>query len=89
MKASMLEDNLDEEMKSFVREEMAKLEQRHGRLSREIIEALVTGDLRDSKDVIMEIRAGAGRRRGRHSFASDLYRMYVRYAQTLDFTVKS
>ena len=62
---SMLDDNLDEEMKSFVKEEMATLEQRHGRLSREIIEALVTGDLRDSKDVIMEIRAGAGRRRGR------------------------
>ena len=81
---SMLDDNLDEEMKSFVKEEMATLEQRHGRLSREIIEALVTGDLRDSKDVIMEIRAGAG---GDEAalFASDLYRMYVRYSQTLGF----
>ncbi len=81
---SMLNDNLDEEMKSFVREEMAELEQRHGRLSTEIIEALVTGDLRDSKDVIMEIRAGAG---GDEAalFASDLYRMYVRYAQALGF----
>ena len=81
---SMLEDNLDEEMKSFVKEEMATLEQRHGRLSSEIVEALVTGDLRDSKDVIMEIRAGAG---GDEAalFASDLYRMYVRYAQNLGF----
>ena len=81
---SMLDDNLDEEMKSFVQEEMAALEQRHGQLSSEIIEALVTGDLRDSKDVIMEIRAGAG---GDEAalFASDLYRMYVRYAQTLGF----
>ena len=81
---SMLDDNLDEEMKSFVKEEMATLEQRHGRLSSEIVEALVTGDLRDSKDVIMEIRAGAG---GDEAalFASDLYRMYVRYAQNLGF----
>ena len=81
---SMLDDNLDEEMKSFVKEEMATLEQRHGRLSNEIVEALVTGDLRDSKDVIMEIRAGAG---GDEAalFASDLYRMYVRYAQNLSF----
>lgn len=81
---SMLEDSLDEDMASLVRDEIADLEQRQERLSLEMQEALVTGDLRDGKDVIMEIRAGAG---GDEAalFASDLHRMYTRYAQTLGF----
>ena len=81
---SMLEDNLDEEMTSLVKDEITDLELRQERLSNEMQEALVTGDLRDGKDVIMEIRAGAG---GDEAalFASDLYRMYTRYAQTLGF----
>ncbi len=84
---AMLEDNLDEEMASLVRDELTDLEQRQDRLSQEIQEALVTGDLRDGKDVIMEIRAGAG---GDEAalFASDLYRMYTRYAQTLGFNTE-
>ncbi len=81
---SMLHDNLDEDMASLVRDEITDLEKRQERLSLEMQEALVTGDLRDGKDVIMEIRAGAG---GDEAalFASDLYRMYTRYAQTLGF----
>ena len=81
---SMLEDNLDEEMTSLVKDEITDLELRQERLSNEMQEALVTGDLRDGKDVIMEIRAGAG---GDEAalFASNLYRMYTRYAQTLGF----
>ena len=84
---AMLEDNLDEDMASLVRDELTDLEQRQDRLSQEIQEALVTGDLRDGKDVIMEIRAGAG---GDEAalFASDLYRMYTRYAQTLGFNTE-
>ena len=84
---AMLEDNLDEEMASLVQDEIADLERRGERLSQEIREALVTGDLRDGKDVIMEIRAGAG---GDEAalFASDLYRMYTRYAQTLGFNTE-
>lgn len=81
---SMLEDNLEQDMASLVAEDIADLERRQELLSQEIREALVTGDLRDGKDVIMEIRAGAG---GDEAalFASDLYRMYTRYAQTLGF----
>ena len=84
---ALLGDNLDEEMASLVRDELTDLEQRQDRLSQEIQEALVTGDLRDGKDVIMEIRAGAG---GDEAalFASDLYRMYTRYAQTLGFNTE-
>ena len=84
---SMLDDNLDEDMASLVRDELTDLEQRRDRLSLEMQEALVTGDLRDGKDVIMEIRAGAG---GDEAalFASDLYRMYTRYAQTLGFNTE-
>ena len=81
---AMLDDNLDEDMASLVQDEISDLKQRQERLSQEMQEALVTGDLRDGKDVIMEIRAGAG---GDEAalFASDLYRMYTRYAQTLGF----
>ena len=84
---SMLDDNLDEDMASLVRDEITDLEQRQERLSLEMQESLVTGDLRDGKDVIMEIRAGAG---GDEAalFASDLYRMYTRYAQTLGFNTE-
>lgn len=82
----MLEDGLDEEMTALVRSEVEALEERRARLESEIEEALVATDPRDEKDVIIEIRAGAG---GDEAalFAADLYRMYSRYAQTNNFRV--
>ena len=77
----MIEEGLDEEMVELAREEVIVLQEEHDRLLNEIKLALLPRDPADKKDVIMEIRAGAG---GDEAglFAADLYRMYTRYAST-------
>jgi peptide chain release factor 1 len=76
---AMLNDGLDEEMTAMVKEEIKALEEKKARLDDDLKEALVPKDPNDEKDVIMEIRAGTG---GDEAaiFASDLFRMYTRYA---------
>ncbi len=75
----MLEGEQDPEMVEFLRESQRAASERAGALERRIKEMLLPSDPRDAKDVIMEIRAGAG---GEEAglFAGDLYRMYTRYA---------
>jgi len=77
----MLNDGLDEEMAGMVKEEIKNLEQKQERLLQELKLALLPRDPNDRKDIIMEIRAGAG---GDEAalFAADLFRMYARYAQS-------
>ena len=71
---------LDEEMTELVRQEIEKLESQLDRLLQELKLTLTPRDASDEKDIIMEIRAGAG---GDEAglFAADLFRMYTRYAQ--------
>lgn len=72
---------LDAEMAALVKEEVDKLEARLEDLTQELRVALVPRDVYDEKDVIVEIRAGAG---GDEAglFAANLFRMYTRYAET-------
>jgi peptide chain release factor 1 len=83
---AMLNDGLDEEMKALVKQEMETLKSRQDRLLEELKLALVPKDPNDDRDIIMEIRAGAG---GDEAalFAADLFRMYSRYAQSRGFNV--
>ena len=83
---AMLDDGLDEEMKALVKQEMEKLKSRQDLLLQELRLALVPKDANDDRDIIMEIRAGAG---GNEAalFAADLFRMYSRYAQSKGFGV--
>jgi peptide chain release factor 1 len=78
---SMLNDGLDDEMAAMVKDELKTLQEKKDRLNEDLKEALIPKDPNDEKDVIMEIRAGTG---GDEAaiFASDLFRMYSRYAQT-------
>ena len=78
---AMLSDGLDEEMKALVKQEIETLESRLAQLLLELKLALLPKDDNDKRDIIMEIRAGAG---GDEAglFAADLFRMYSRYAQT-------
>jgi peptide chain release factor 1 len=71
----------DAEMATLVKEELEQLRARRDRLLEEIKLSLLPKDPADNKDVIMEIRAGAG---GEEAalFAADLFRMYAHYAQT-------
>jgi peptide chain release factor 1 len=70
----------DEEMAAMVEEELSKLAGRKDGLEKELQAALLPRDKNDDKDVIVEIRAGAG---GDEAglFAADLFRMYTRYAE--------
>ena len=78
---AMLNDGLDEAMTTLVKQEIANLESQLDRLLQELKLALLPKDANDKRDIIMEIRAGAG---GDEAglFAGDLFRMYSRYAQS-------
>ncbi len=83
----MLRGEQDEEMADLVRQEIEGLESRRAGLEEDIQTALVPTDANDEKNIIMEIRAGAG---GDEAglFAADLFRMYGRYAQTKGWEVE-
>jgi peptide chain release factor 1 len=78
---AMLNDGLDEEMTTLVKQEIENLQSRQEHLLQELKLTLLPKDHNDEKDIIMEIRAGAG---GNEAglFAADLFRMYSRYAQS-------
>ena len=68
------------EMAVMAKEELARLEPEVKRLGQEVQRGIIPPDPTDSRNTIVEIRAGAG---GSESalFAADLYRMYTRYAE--------
>ena len=74
-------EGLDEEMNELVKQEIENLETQLEGLRQELKLALLPKDANDERDIIMEIRAGAG---GDEAglFAADLFRMYSRYAQS-------
>jgi peptide chain release factor 1 len=76
----MLNDKLDEEMLSMVKQEIESLESNIEKQYQDLKLALLPKDPNDEKDIIMEIRSGTG---GEEAglFAADLFRMYTRYAQ--------
>jgi peptide chain release factor 1 len=76
----MLNDRLDEEMLSMVKQEIESLESDVEKQYQDLKLALLPKDPNDEKDIIMEIRSGTG---GEEAglFAADLFRMYTRYAQ--------
>ncbi len=83
---SMLDETLDEDMLALTRQEIDGLEVKLDRLQEELKLALLPKDPNDEKDIIVEIRAGAG---GDEAalFAADLFRMYSRYAQVRGWKV--
>jgi len=78
---TLLEGEESEEMVNLVQEEIARLERQNEALLDKLRMMLLPKDARDERNVIVEIRAGAG---GDEAglFASDLYRMYNRYAES-------
>ena len=81
---SMLDDELDDEMRALVKGEIERLEAQEGELQQKLRLLLLPKDPNDQRNVIMEIRAGTG---GEEAalFAADLYRMYARYAEAHGF----
>jgi peptide chain release factor 1 len=74
----------DPEMEELARLEIDELEEEEVRLERELKRLLLPKDPNDEKDVIVEIRAGAG---GDEAglFAADLLRMYMRWSEEHGF----
>jgi peptide chain release factor 1 len=68
------------EMTALIKEEVSKLKQQQGDLLRRLKISLIPKDPASDRDVIVEIRAGAGGDEA-SLFAADLFRMYSRYAQ--------
>lgn len=78
----------ESELGAMAREEVARLEREEKRLAREIQRGILPPQPADSRNTIIEIRAGAG---GSESalFAADLYRMYTRYAESQGWKVEA
>ena len=78
----------DSEMAALAKEEIARLEAGEKRLAQELQFGLVPPNPADSRNTIIEIRAGAG---GSESalFAADLYRMYCRYAEARRWKIET
>jgi peptide chain release factor 1 len=77
----------DPDMRELAQEELKTLEQRRDALLSEIKILLVPKDPNDAKNVVLEIRGGTG---GDEAalFASDLFRMYSRYAERQGWRVE-
>ena len=77
---AMLEEENDEEMRELAKEELNESRGRVEELEKELKILLLPKDPNDDKNVIVEIRAGAG---GDEAalFAAEIYRMYVHYAE--------
>ena len=75
-----MRDSGDEEMHDLAQDEVRRLETREAELIDELRVLLLPGDPHDQKNVILEIRAGAGGEEAK-LFAAELLRMYLRYAE--------
>jgi peptide chain release factor 1 len=78
----------DSEMAQLAREEITRLEAEDRRLALEVQRGIVPPNPADSRNTIIEIRAGAG---GSEAalFVADLYRMYTRYAEAQSWKVET
>jgi peptide chain release factor 1 len=76
------------ELAQMAREEIARLEAEEQRLAKQVQIGLAPPDPADSRNTIIEIRAGAG---GSESalFAADLHRMYTRYAEDRGWKIEN
>jgi peptide chain release factor 1 len=79
-RAMLQAEPADSELAQMAKEEIARLEAQEKRLGQEIQRGILPPDPADSRNTIIEIRAGAG---GQESalFSADLYRMYTKYAE--------
>ena len=78
---ALLEEENDEEMREMAKEELSDAKKRIEELEHELKILLLPKDPNDDKNIILEIRAGAG---GDEAalFAAELYRMYSNYADS-------
>ena len=85
---SLLEEENDEEMREMLKEELSDAKNQVENLEKTLKILLLPKDPNDDKNVIVEIRAGAG---GDEAalFAAEIYRMYVHYAESQHWKVET
>ena len=85
---AMLDEESDEEMREMLKDELADARKQAGELEQKLKILLLPKDPNDDKNVIVEIRAGAG---GDEAalFAAEIYRMYVHYAESQRWKVET
>ena len=85
---AILDEESDEEMRELAKEELNEAKSRLGELEQKLKILLLPKDPNDDKNVIVEIRAGAG---GEEAalFAAEIYRMYVHYAERRGWKVEA
>ena len=84
--SEILRNESDQEMVTFARQELSRLEKEKIQLEDDLKIALLPNDPNDEKNVIMEIRAGTG---GDEAglFVADLFKMYSRYIQLMRWRI--
>ena len=85
---SMQEEESDEDMREMLKDELNASKKRVEELEKELKILLLPKDPNDDKNVIVEIRAGAG---GDEAalFAAEVYRLYVHYAESQRWKVET
>ncbi len=85
---SMLEEESDEDMREMLKEELSEAKKRVEELEQTLKILLLPKDPNDDKNVIVEIRAGAG---GDEAalFAAEMYRLYVHYAESQRWKIET
>lgn len=83
---TMLDEESDEELRELAKEELNECKEKLGVIEKEIKILLLPKDPNDEKNVIVEIRGGAG---GDEAalFAAELFRMYSKYAETQNWKI--
>ena len=78
----------DSELALMAKEEIDRLEAEEKKLNLELLQGILPPNPTDSRDTIIEIRAGAG---GTESslFAADLYRMYLKYSESKGWKIEN
>jgi peptide chain release factor 1 len=83
----IINNEKDEELKEFAKSELDMLQPEKERLEEDIKLLLVPKDPEDSKNAIMEVRAGTGGDEA-SIFAGDLFRMYSKYADSMGWKIE-
>lgn len=84
---AMIKETGDVELKELAQQELDELKEREDKLEEELKRLLLPKDPNDERNVIMEIRAGAG---GEEAalFAANLFRMYSLYAESREWKIE-
>ena len=87
-RALLKSEPAESEIAQLAKDEIARLETEEKRLAQQVQFGLLPPDPTDSRNTIIEIRAGAG---GRESalFSADLYRMYSRYTEARGWKIET